>query len=214
MPRDPGSGGPIGSRALLAGWRRAARVHLTSRSVWFRNSLRGATALALAVAVVEATDVQHGFWVVLGTMSVLRSNALGTGANALRAVAGTVVGFAVGSLILVGLGHHLALLWAVLPVAVLVAGVAPSAISFAAGQAGFTVAVVIIFNILDPVGVEVGLVRVEDVAIGVGVSTVVGLLFWPRGAGARVGPGPQRGVRRRAGLVGGRDRGGGFVVGA
>ena len=186
VPRGPGSGGPTGFRAPLADWLRAARVHLTSRSVWFRNSLRGATALALAVAVVEATDVRHGFWVVLGTMSVLRSNALGTGANALRAVAGTVVGFAVGSLILVALGHHLTLLWAVLPLAVLVAGVAPSAISFAAGQAGFTVAVVIIFNILDPVGTELGLVRVEDVAIGVGVSTVVGLLFWPRGAGAEL----------------------------
>ncbi len=186
VDRATGSVDQAGSRAPLAGWLRAARVRLTSRSVWFRNSLRGATAMALAVAVVEATDVQHGFWVVLGTLSVLRSNALGTGANALRAVAGTVVGFAVGSLILVALGHHQALLWAVLPVAVLVAGVAPSVISFAAGQAGFTVAVVIIFNILDPVGVEVGLVRVEDVAIGVGVSTVVGLLFWPRGAGAEL----------------------------
>jgi len=89
-------------------------------------------------------------------------------------------------LVLVALGPHLALLWAALPVAVLLAGVAPSAISFAAGQAGFTVAVVIIFNILHPVGVKVGLVRVEDVAIGVGVSTVVGLLFWPRGAGAEL----------------------------
>ena len=28
----------------------------------------------------------------------------------------------------------------------------------------------------------VGLVRIEDVAIGVGVSLAVGVLFWPRGA--------------------------------
>ena len=63
--------------------------HLSFRSVWFRNALRGAVGLAIAVAVVEVTDVQHGFWVVLGTMSVLRSNALGTGATALRAVGGT-----------------------------------------------------------------------------------------------------------------------------
>lgn len=179
-------GGPAWAKESLAGWLRAGRARLTFHSVWFRNSLRGAAALALAVGVVEATDVQHGFWVVLGTLSVLRSNALGTGANALRAVAGTVVGFAIGSLVLVALGHHLTLLWAVLPVAVLLAGVAPSAISFAAGQAGFTVAVVVIFNILDPVGVQVGLVRVEDVAIGVAVSTVVGLLFWPRGAGTEL----------------------------
>jgi uncharacterized membrane protein YccC len=179
-PRGPGR--LDRARESLLATVRAARARLTFRSVWFRNSLRGAAALSLAVFVVELTDVQHGFWVVLGTLSVLRSNALGTGANALRAVIGTVIGFAVGSLVLLALGPHLDLLWAVLPVAVLLAGVAPSAISFAAGQAGFTVAVVIIFNILDPVGVKVGLVRVEDVAIGVGVSVVVGLLFWPRGA--------------------------------
>jgi hypothetical protein len=87
---------------------------------------------------------------------------------------------------LLALGPHLDLLWVVLPFAVLLAGVAPAAISFTAGQAGFTVAVVVIFNILDPVGVQVGLVRVEDVAIGAAVSVVVGVLFWPRGAAAEL----------------------------
>jgi uncharacterized membrane protein YccC len=164
-------------------WRVAAG-HLVPGSVWFRNSLRGAVALAVAVGVVEVTTVSHGFWVVLGTLSVLRSNALGTGSTAVRAVIGTALGFVVGSLVLVALGHHDTLLWAVLPVAVLVAGVAPSLISFTAGQAGFTVLVVIIFNIIDPVGSSVGLVRIEDVAIGTAVSVVVGLVFWPRGAGA------------------------------
>ena len=189
LEATPGRRGQGRWDRIRSSWRTSVRgisARLTLRSVWFRNSLRGATALALAVAVVEATDVRHGFWVVLGTLSVLRSNALGTGANALRAVIGTVAGFVVGSLVLLALGTHLNLLWAVLPVAVLVAGVAPSAFSFTAGQAGFTVAVVIIFNILDPVGTKVGLIRVEDVMIGAGVSVVVGLLFWPRGAVAEL----------------------------
>src|SRR5580692_6707238 len=161
--------------------------HLSFRSVWFRNSVRGAAGLALAVAVVEVTDVSHGFWVVLGTLSVLRSNALGTGATALRAVGGTAVGFVIGSAIMIGVSDHTVLLWVLLPVAVLVSGVAPSMISFAAGQAGFTLVVIILFNIIDPVGWRVGLTRVEDVAIGCGVSIVVGLLFWPRGAMAALG---------------------------
>ena len=159
---------------------RVGAGHLTPRSVWFRNSVRGAVALALAVAVVEATSVQHGFWVVLGTLSVLRSNALGTGSTAVRAVVGTALGFGLGSLVLVVIGHHDVLLWVVLPLAVLVAGFAPTAISFTAGQAGFTVFVVVVFNIIHPVGSAVGLLRVEDVLIGVSVSVVVGLLFWPR----------------------------------
>jgi hypothetical protein len=149
--------------------------------------VRGSVGLALAVTVVEVTDVEHGFWVVLGTLSVLRSNALGTGATALRAVGGTAVGFVLGSAIMIGVAGHTVALWVLLPVAVLVSGVAPSMISFAAGQAGFTLVVIILFNIIQPVGWRVGLTRIEDVAIGCGVSIVVGLLFWPRGAMAALG---------------------------
>ncbi len=167
-------------------WRRLTS-HLSFRSVWFRNALRGAVGLALAVAVVEIAAVEHGFWVVLGTLSVLRSNALGTGATALRAIGGTTVGFLVGSAIIIGIGDQSVVLWVLLPLAVLVSGVAPLMISFAAGQAGFTLVVVILFNIIDPTGWKLGLTRIEDVAIGCGVSIVVGLLFWPRGATAALG---------------------------
>jgi uncharacterized membrane protein YccC len=167
-------------------WNRVSS-HLSLRSVWFRNAVRGAAGLALAVAVVEVTNVSHGFWVVLGTLSVLRTSALGTGATALRAIGGTAVGFVVGSAIMVGISDHTVLLWVLLPPAVLLAGAAPTVISFAAGQAGFTLVVVILFNIIDPTGWEVGLTRIEDVAIGCAVSVVVGLLFWPRGATAALG---------------------------
>jgi uncharacterized membrane protein YccC len=161
--------------------------HLSFRSVWFRNAIRGAAGLALAVTVAEVSDVQHGFWVVLGTLSVLRSNALGTGATALRAIGGTAVGFLVGAAIMVGIADHTVLLWVLLPLAVLVAGIAPSMISFAAGQAGFTLVVIILFNIIEPAGWRVGLTRIEDVALGAAVSVVVGFLFWPRGATAALG---------------------------
>ena len=92
--------------ATVRSYSPVAAGHLTARSVWFRNSLRGAVALAIAVAVAEATTVQHGFWVVLGTLSVLRSNALGTGSTAVRAVVGTALGFVLGSAILVALSTH------------------------------------------------------------------------------------------------------------
>ena len=178
-----GALGPPSSRLV---WQRLAS-HLSFHSVWFRNAVRGAAGLALAVAVVEVTDVEHGFWVVLGTLSVLRSNALGTGATAMRAVAGTAIGFVVGSAFMIAIGDHAVLLWVVLPLAVLLSGVAPSMISFAAGQAGFTLVVIILFNIIAPIGWKVGLTRIEDVAIGCAVSIVVGLLFWPRGATAALG---------------------------
>jgi hypothetical protein len=183
-PGRAGAGPAVRGAATIRSFARVAAGHLTLRSVWFRNSLRGAVGLSLAVLVVEVTTVQHGFWVVLGTLSVLRSNALGTGATAARAVLGTAIGFLVGYAVLLVIGHHGARLWIALPLAVLVACIAPAVISFTAGQAGFTVLVVVVFNIIDPVGSKVGLIRIEDVLIGAAVSVVVGLLFWPRGAGA------------------------------
>jgi uncharacterized membrane protein YccC len=44
----------------------------------------------------------------------------------------------------------------------------------------------VLFNLIQPVGWRVGVVRIEDVAIGFAISLGVGLLFWPRGAGARL----------------------------
>ncbi len=154
------------------------------RSVWFQNGIRGAAGLALAVYIAQRTGLQHGFWVVLGTLSVLRSNALGTGWSVLSALAGTAAGIVVGAVIVIVIGTHEAVLWGVLPIAVLLAAYAPRAISFAAGQAAFTVVLFVLFNLIQPVGWRVGLVRVEDVAIGFAISLWVGLLFWPRGARA------------------------------
>ena len=176
-----------GTSEAPSGLRRRLGTYLSFHSVWLRNAVRGGVGLALAVAVVEVTDIEHGFWVVLGTLSVLRSNALGTGATALRAVGGTAVGFVLGSAVMIGVSSHTVLLWILLPLAVLVSGVAPLMISFAAGQAAFTLVVIILFNIIEPTGWKVGLTRIEDVGIGCGVSIVVGILFWPRGAMAALG---------------------------
>jgi uncharacterized membrane protein YccC len=174
-------------RSAVSGAIQPAATHASLRSVWFRNSLRGAVALAIAVFAADMLSLQHGFWVVLGTLSVLRSNAASTGATALRALLGTCAGFAIGAAVLLAIGTGTAALWAVLPVAVLVASYAPGTAPFEAGQAGFTVTIVVLFNLLVPVGWKVGLLRVEDVALGCAVSLVVGILFWPHGASSVVG---------------------------
>jgi hypothetical protein len=87
------------------------------------------------------------------------------------------------------LGGDETLLWILLPIVVFLAGYTPGAVNYVVGQAAFTVFVVVLFNVLVPDGWRVGLVRVQDVAIGAGISVVAGALLWPRGA---------RGVARRA----------------
>lgn len=181
LGREPGAlTGPLTSAA------ERATAHLEPHSVWLHNSIRGAIGLGIGVALAHEAGVQHAFWVMLGTLSVLRSNALNTGQNAFRALAGTLAGSILGAALLHLVGHDTTALWLLLPIAVLASGIVPSAISFAAGQAAFTVTLVILFNIAQPVGVSVILFRIEDIALGCAVSLVVGLFFWPRGASAAV----------------------------
>jgi uncharacterized membrane protein YccC len=178
---------PAGLTSTFSAAQERAASHFERHSVTLHNSVRGAIGLGLAVLVADLTGVQHSFWVVLGTLSVLRSNALSTGQNVVRGLLGTVAGFVIGAAVLVVIGTNTVVLWLLLPVSILVAGIAPAAVSFAAGQGAFTLVLVFLFNIIQPLGWRVGLVRVEDIAIGCGVSLAVGLLFWPRGAGAALG---------------------------
>ena len=180
-------GSALSHAPALAGLAGFVARYASTRSVWFRNSARGAIALALAVAVAYATGVQHGFWVILGTLSVLRTTAASTGSTALRALGGTVAGFAVGAVLLLAIGTGPTALWIVLPFAVFIAAYSPGTMPFLVGQAAFTVTIVVIFNLLVPAGWKVGLLRIEDVALGCAVSLVIGILFWPRGASALVG---------------------------
>jgi uncharacterized membrane protein YccC len=105
----------------------------------------------------------------------------------MRALLGQILGFAVGAALLVGIGTNPTALWIAFPLAVLVAAYTPGTAPFAAGQAAFTVTIVVLYNVLAPAGWRVGLLRLEDVAIGCAVSLVVGYLFWPRGVSSVVG---------------------------
>jgi len=161
---------------------RTIRTHLEPTSTVMQNSLRVAVGLALAVLLARILGLSHAFWVVLGTLQVLRSTALGTGRTTVQALIGNVIGVVIGGVFAILAGNHPLVMWAALPVATFVAAYAATAVGFAASQAAFTINLIVIFNLISPAGWQVGLVRIEDLAVGAAISVVVGLLLWPRGA--------------------------------
>jgi uncharacterized membrane protein YccC len=171
-----------GTRGVAIRSAGTVRTHLAPGSTVLHSSARVAVGLAASVLMARTLGVEHAFWVVLGALSVLRSNALATGRTTVQALMGSVIGFVVGGLFAGVAGRDPVLMWVALPIAIFVASYAASAIGFVAGQAGFTVMVIIVFNLISPAGWQVGLVRIEDVALGTGISLVVGVLLWPRGA--------------------------------
>jgi uncharacterized membrane protein YccC len=171
-----------GARGVAMRTARTIRTHLEPSSTVLHGSARVAVGLALSVLLARTLGLNHAFWVVLGTLSVLRSNALGTGRTTVQALLGSIIGFAVGGVIAGVAGGDSTVMWIAMPIATFLASYAASAIGFVTGQAAFTVMVIIIFNLISPAGWQVGLVRVEDIAVGTAVSVVVGVLLWPRGA--------------------------------
>lgn len=160
--------------------------YLTSGSITVLNSIRTGLALALALGVTLMLPVQNGQWVALGALSVLRSSAAMTRTTVRRALAGTVIGFILGTAVVTAVGVHPAVLWVLLLLVsfgsayVLVVG------SFTASQAMFTMQVLIVFNMLRPTGWQIGLIRIEDVLLGALVGLSVSVLLWPGGAHAAV----------------------------
>jgi uncharacterized membrane protein YccC len=158
------------------------REELTPSSIWLRNSVRTGLAVAVAVFAARSLGVPFAFWVVLGTLSALRGNISATGRSALQALGGTALGVLIAVPFVGVTGAVPWVWWVVLPLLVFLAAYTPAAVNFVVGQAAFSVLVVVLFNILAPTDWQIGLVRVENAALGVGISAVVGLLLWPRGA--------------------------------
>ena len=158
-------------------------TQLHPRSPWLRNSLRSALGLGVAVLVVNLTGVEHGFWVLIGVISILRFDAVGTRRFALQAVAGTIVGVAAATVVLAFLVDRPWVLWVLLPPTVFLATWSASAINYPVGQAAFSALILISLAIVVwPPQLTTGLIRIEDIALGAAVALVVGLLMWPRGA--------------------------------
>jgi uncharacterized membrane protein YccC len=159
---------------------------LTARSVAAHNGLRMGAGLALAVAVTHLRLVEHGFWVVVGTMLVLSSSALSTRTKVVQAVVGTALGIVLGGLLVGAIGVEPAVLWLLVPITVFASTYLARFVSFTAAQAMGALSLLVILNLTAPAGWRIGLLRIEDIAMGAAVGLGVSLLLWPRGATAAV----------------------------
>lgn len=160
---------------------------LDAGGVILKNSIRAGVALATAVALAEVLSIDHGFWIVLATLMVLRSSASSTAISVVAAVLGTGVGFVVAAGIVAVAGDAPVVLWILLPLAVAGAAFTPKIIGVAAGQATFALVVVILFMLVDLPGMPTDVLRIETVAIGAAAGGVLSLIMWPRGARAVLG---------------------------
>lgn len=138
--------------ALSLYWQRF-RAHLTPSSVYFQAALRVAVALAGARAVAGSLNLAHGFWVLLATLTLMRTSAADTRTTLRPALVGTLAGAAVGGLLLV-LAPGPVVYVPLLPIAMVLAFVAGPLLGLAWGQAMITVLLTLVFAQLAPSGLQ------------------------------------------------------------
>ncbi|MGI9197396.1 MAG: FUSC family protein [Candidatus Nanopelagicales bacterium] len=158
------------------------RSHANLRSPWGRLALRTGLGIAMAVLVVELMGLAHGFWVMLGVVSVLRFDSFTTIKTGALAIAGTMIGAIAGILVILVDDRNEPLMWVIFVVAVFLATWAPGALGFMLGQASFSLFVIIAFSLIAwPPDLTTVEQRVVDICVGALLSIVVALLMWPRG---------------------------------
>jgi uncharacterized membrane protein YccC len=162
-----------------------AQLHVDSP--WFRNSLRTGLAVGLGILIGDLVDLEHGFWVVLGIVSVLRLDARATQKVVARAFAGTVIGFALGIGAVALIENSDAATWALLPILAFLAAWAPGSRSVIASHASFTLFVIALYELYDPTHFLTAQTRLLTVGVGLTVSLLVSALLWPRGVTAAIG---------------------------
>jgi uncharacterized membrane protein YccC len=170
------------NRSTPSLWLMRFRGHFTPRSVFFQNAIRLAIGLATARLIAGVLDLSHGFWMLLATLTLMRTSVATTRAAVIPAFLGTVAGGLVAGVVLALAGGNTVVYEVAFPFVMVIALVAGPLLGSAAGQATFTLLVAMLFAQMAPVSWRLAEVRVFDVVVGGLLGAVVGLLAWPRGA--------------------------------
>ncbi|MFE0531661.1 FUSC family protein [Micromonospora parva] len=158
------------------------RSHLAPRSAHLHSSLRLAVALAIARVAAGVLQLNHGFWVLLATLTVLRTSAADTRTALRPAVLGTIIGAVVSGGVMLVVADPIVYA-IVLPITLLLAFGVGRLLGPVWQQALFTVLLTVVFAQLSPAGWRLAEARLVDVLLGAVIGVLAGVAMWPRGAG-------------------------------
>jgi Fusaric acid resistance protein-like len=172
----------------VAGLRRARRAVQASvewSSPSLRHALRWGTALGLGVASYHLVDLgQHGYWVPLTVLFVLRPAPDETVERIVMRAAGTVLGLVIATLLSGAVGGNTAASAAVIAIAAAFA-FALLAVEYALFTASITAFVVLVAHALGQSAIQAAGQRALSTAIGIGIAAIAVVLWGSRDPHAR-----------------------------
>ncbi|AEI62281.1 FUSC family protein [Corallococcus macrosporus] len=152
------------------------RENLNVRSVIFRHALRLGVAASLAMALVSALDLNHGYWVIITVTVVLQPYAGLTFQRSLQRIAGTLLGAGLAAGLVALVRDPAIILLAIVVLFAVAMSLQP--LSLAAFQVLLTPALVLLAE-LQTGDWELAGVRIVNTLLG-GLIALAGMrLLWP-----------------------------------
>jgi uncharacterized membrane protein YgaE (UPF0421/DUF939 family) len=173
----PGSAQVSNDASLEPGMRLSERVRLPR---YTRTAIQMGVAVGAAIALGDLLSGRRFYWAVIAAfITFMGANNSGEQVRkALFRVAGTVVGVAVGSLLVPAIGHHT--YWSIAVILVtLFLGLYLVRINYTLMAIGITVLVSQVYVQLDEFSNSLLLLRLEETALGAAVAIVVVMLVLP-----------------------------------
>jgi uncharacterized membrane protein YgaE (UPF0421/DUF939 family) len=173
----PGSAQVSNAASLEPGIRLGDRVQLP---LYTRTAIQMGVAVGAAIALGDLLSGRRFYWAVIAAfITFMGANNSGEQIRkAFLRVAGTVVGIAIGSLIVTAIGHHT--YWSIAVIlAALFFGFYLMRINYAFMVIGITVMVSQLYVQLSEFSNSLLLLRLEETALGSGVAIVVVMLVLP-----------------------------------
>lgn len=163
----------------LTGWsdiRLRISRHLTPQSALFRHAIRLSLLLCGGYALIQITDMRHGYWILLTSLFVCQPNYNATRRRLALRIIGTLAGILIGLPVL----YFVPALEGQL-ILIVISGVLFFAfrhVQYAHATLFITLLVLLCFNLLGE-GYEVAAPRILDTLIGCAIAWAAVSFIWP-----------------------------------
>ncbi len=147
----------------------------------FRHALRSAFAVTLAIAASHILNLHNGIWLPISVLVIMRPSLGGTLRIGWNRLLGTFLGALIGISLLLSLGEHPGILIP-LVLAALFLTLFLKVYHYTAYITALTTLVVLALGLIMPMGWKLGMVRILDTFLGVGIGAGCAFLLWPNRA--------------------------------
>ena len=153
-------------------------ANLTLTSSVFQHALRIAISTFAAVALYKGFHIEHGYWLTITVLVIVKPDFAATRLRAGERVFGSIVGGAVGILVVALVHNKLAL--DVLLVLFCIIAYSHSQTNYGVFSTFLTPFVVLLINMAGPSNWRIALVRIMNTVIGGALALIVAYLLRPR----------------------------------